>query len=435
MIPAPKRRTLRHSSLVALVLLLILALCVGCKRKAEDLEVWRNAKGGLEKLGEWAASPEESMEVRTRAVQILLEDGHQQRLPLVLDRIADEQARTQIVSGLVVTVESMWSAQDMPRLTDEMKAGGGQIEVGDSKSVRAKDAAYILQPYASPSEKGRLEAILASWIETEHELRDQLGTATLAQILPRVGPTGMQSAMGWLKETKTPGTVARAIREQADDALKAKMAEIIRARAEEAHPDLNKELEVAVLETEHETIVPYLQRAISDDATELGLIDGAMTLLVKIQGERAAAYLGRVITEKEGLLRWVAANRVIELRGKAGFLSISNALPLETQSYAVPAADSFKKDLVQICNLFSTEMVKEGVTSVSDVLKRALETNRWPAQVMALKCAETTRASDVADSVDALRKSKLAIPGWGEPMTVGQLATQVHAALTLAAGQ
>lgn len=418
--------TLRLFSFLLILILLIPA----CKRKPEDLEVWRTSKGGMEKLSEWAASAEEPLDVRVRATQILLEDRQEQRLPLILDRIESPEVRATIVSGLVTTVDSMWATQDMPRLTDEIKEGGGEIAVGDSKAVRAKDAAYILVPYANPEEKTKLQKILADWLSTDHELRDQLGNANLAQILPRAGKEGLAHTATWLKETKTPGTVARAIREHADDDLKAELAKIILARAEEAHPDIDRELEIAILETEHDAIIPYLQRAIADPQTDHGLIDGAMNTMIKIQGERAAAYLGRIISEQHGLLRWVAANKIIDLRGEAGFISIANALPLEPDTYPVPAADSFKKDAEQLCNLFSTEMAKLGTQDVSQTLLRALQGNRWPAQALALQCTQTTRSAAIADAVNELRASRQPLPGWGETSTIGQLAQNVHAAIT-----
>ncbi len=414
---------------IALVLILLL-LATGCKRKPEDLEVWRTSKGGIEKISDWAISPEESIEVRVRAAQILVEDRQEQRLPLVLDRIDDPAARAQIVSGLVKTIDTMWATQDMPRLTEDVKKGGGEIAVEDSKAVRAKDAAYILHPYADKAEQPKLEKILADWLSTDFELRDQLGTANLSQILPRAGKEGMANSLNWLKETKTPGSVARAIREKADDDTKTQVAKVIAARADEAHPDINREMESAVLETHHEAIIPYLQRAIADPQSDPGLIDGAMNTMIKIQGERAAAYLTRVISEKSGLLRWVAANKIIELRGESGFTSIANALPLEPDSYPIPAADSFKKDAEQLCNLFSTEMKKTGIKDVSQTLDRIIQGNRWPAQALAMQCAMTTGSKNLAASIDALRTNRQPLSGWGETLTIGQLAQEMHTAIS-----
>lgn len=415
--------------MIALLLILLL-LATGCKRKPEDLEVWRTSKGGIEKISDWAISPEESIEVRVRAAQILVEDRQEQRLPLVLDRIDDPQARAQIVSGLIKTIDTMWASQDMPRLTEDVKKGGGEIAVEDSKAVRAKDAAYILHPYATQAEQANLEKILADWLSTDFELRDQLGTANLSQILPRAGKQGLANSITWLKETKTPGTVARAIREKADDDTKAEIAKIIAARADEAHPDINREMESAILETQHEAIIPYLQRAIGDPQSDPGLIDGAMNTMIKIQGERAAAYLTRVISEQHGLLRWVAANKIIELRGEAGFVSIANALPLEPETYAVPAANSFKRDAEQLCNLFSTEMKKTGVKDVSQTLERVIQGNRWPAQALAMQCAKTTGTKSLAEPIAALRTNRQPLPGWGETLTLGQLAQEIHTALS-----
>ena len=55
-----------------------------CERKPEDLEQWRNAKGGMEKMVEWAKSKEESQAVRERAVQILMEEGQALKIQQLL---------------------------------------------------------------------------------------------------------------------------------------------------------------------------------------------------------------------------------------------------------------------------------------------------------------------------------------------------------------
>lgn len=413
------------SSTLIITILLLAALSFGCKRTPEDLEAWRNAQGGVEKLGEWAISPDESMEVRKRAVEILVEDGHLQRLPMVLDRITDEAARQEIAAHAVPAVEKLWAVQDIPELTEEMKKGGEML-VGDSKSERAKDAAYILQPYVGGENQKKLEAILAEWVSKDQELRNQLGNATIGQILPRAGgPAAVAGALVWLEETLQPGTIARTLREHADDEIKGKMAQIIKTRAMAAHPDLSRELEIAVLETEHENIVPYLHKAINDPQTPPGLIEGSMNTLLKIQGERAAPFLTATITEKSGLLRWVAANRLITLRGKAGLLNIALALPLESDTYGT----TLQKDITQLCNLFATEMKAQEVNVFSDVLERALNNNRWPAQVIGLNCAVAARSSEVKPAVAALKTSRQPIPGWADNKTVGQLAADVENAL------
>ncbi|MFU8807148.1 MAG: hypothetical protein ACNA8W_25290, partial [Bradymonadaceae bacterium] len=343
-----------------------------------------------------------------------------------LDRVEDTAVRGQLAASTVPAIERLWAANDIPELTDELREGGGEMVVGESNSARAKDAAYIMQPYLEGEPKAKIEGILKEWVSKDQELRNQLGNATIGQILPRAGgPDAIEGALVWLEETRVPGTVARTLREHADDEVKGKMAEILNKRAMEAHPELSKELEVAVLETEHENIVPYLQHAIHHPQTPPGLIEGAMLAMIKIQGERSATFLITTITEKEGLLRWVAANRLITLRGKPGLLNIALALPLETDSYG----KDFQKDVRQLCNLFTTEMKAQEVTVVSDVLGRALENSRWPAQVLGLKCAVTSKATDLQPAVAALKKNRQQIPGWENNKTIGQLADDVEKAL------
>lgn len=412
--------------------LLALSLALGgCKRKPEDLEVWRNAEGGVEKLAEWLASPDETPAVRQRALQILIEDGELSNLPAILERIADEPTRRQLATAAVDTIEAMWAKQDMPRITEELKKQGGDVAVGRSLSVFAKDAAYLVFPYVDPAAQPRLQAILKQWVAEDHELRDQLGNARLSQLLPRAGEGALDGVKKWLTDTSSPGTVARSLRTEADEATKRAIAQVIAARAEKEHPEISPELSIAILDTQDEAIIPYLQKAIIDPATGPEIFDPAMQLMIKIQGERAATFFVKLVSDTTGVYRWAAANQLILLRGKAGFLNLANSLPLEPQTYAVPEPDAFKRDTLQICNLLKTEMEKQQVKDYSDAIKRAIEAPRWPSRVLGLRCAEASQMRELLAQVEALRQSREAVPAWGEPRTIGQIATEVATKLAM----
>ena len=150
-----------------------------------------------------------------------------------------------------------------------------------------------------------------------------------------------------------------------------------------------------------------------------------MEAILRIQGNKATPYFANLVKTKEGLLRWVAAQRLIESRGKPGFLNVALSLPLEMETYPSTDKKTFKEDTKVFCNSFKSEMGDVDVTDVSSELKRALENDRWPAQVIGLQCARTFQAKSLSDSIDALTSSRQKLPGWGESMTVGELAKQV----------
>ena len=148
---------------VALVMLLAsMSFALGCERSVEDVEKWRNAKGGMDKMVTWAKSSEKPMPVRKRALRVLIEQDEILKLQPLFDGMKDSPEKEALVSEAVVVIDEMWKKQDFPKMSDELKEKGGQVKVsGDSKAVIAKDAAYYMQPFAKGEDQKKLETILA----------------------------------------------------------------------------------------------------------------------------------------------------------------------------------------------------------------------------------------------------------------------------------
>ncbi len=416
----------RSSSLISV--LVALGFVWGCERKPEDLEIWRSSEGGFEKLAEWAKSPSEPDAVRVRAIEILIEEDQVSDIMPLFEAMPDPATRTKFADAIYPSVEKMWALQDQPSLSEDVKEQGGQVKVGDSKSVVAKDVAFFMQPYAS-AKKENYENILGEWMSKDQDLRTQLGATTLGQVMPRSGSKGLQSMLTWLETTAKPASVQRNVMEFAKDDPKimGELATILVKRANEKHPDIEGELEIALLENNHSNLMPYLEKAINDPAAPNKLKDGFMDAIVRIQGEKATPFFSEVVRKQTGLLRWVAAQRIIELRGKAGILVAANALPLEADAYT---AEDLKKETEFLCNFISTEMKEQGVDSIASELTRGLQSERWPVQVVSLRCAEIAKETAVKADVEKLSSSKTSLPGWGEAkMTVGQFASEVSAKL------
>ena len=153
-----------------------------------------------------------------------------------------------------------------------------------------------------------------------------------------------------------------------------------------------------------------------------------MDVYARIMKERAGPLLAKLVADRTGLLRWVSAVRLIEVSGRAGALAAANALPLEVETYAIPDADSFKKESEIFCNFVNSEL-KEQDVDPKPVADQFLGSARWPVQVLGVQCAKTTGAVELKDKVAALSGEKMALPGWGEPKSFGELAAEVAAEL------
>ena len=274
---------------------------------------------------------------------------------------------------------------------------------------------------------------MTAWLSQDHQLRNQLGETTLGQILPRAGDEGFEGMIAWFKESKRPGNIAKDIRKHADDKTSARFAKVIAEKAKKAHPEISKELEVVILETEDEAIVPFLEFAIESPKSAPTLADAAMDAYIRIKGVKATPFLAKLVTENEGLMRWVALTRLIELRGTAGVLQGVNALPLDAEGYPAEGKNMLSKEWKYFCNIIKSELEKKDVKDPKPTVERMLGLSRWPAQVLGLKCTEMYEWSSLKPKVEALSEDEQVIPHWtdeeGEPMTVGALASDVAEAL------
>ena len=419
----------RWLTVLAVVFVVAAPLAVGCERTPSDVENWRKAKRVEEKMTEWIQSSEEPMAVRVKALEILIEEGYPNQAKMAVEEV-DEKTRTKLVNKATPAVEGLWKKGEFPKLDEKGAGEGGRVKIANKDAIDpkldAKDAAYFLAPYASGEAKKSLQNILAEWISEDWEVRDQLGATTVGQAAAQAGDAGTKALTAWLEETYRPSYVAKKIKKEGTEETKKRAAEILRKRAEKQHPDLDKDLRGTVLTFDHEALVPYLKKAVKDDASPNPLVDGAMEAILRIEGSKATGYFAKLVETKSGLKRWVAAQRLLESRGKPAFLNVAMSLPLEMDTYPPVDKEDFKKDTQVFCNAFKSEMKELEVEDVSTELQRALENDRWPAQVLGLQCTRTFQAKELSDSIDALTSSRQKIPGWGESMTVGKLAKEVE---------
>lgn len=449
---------LRNASILTLFLLSASLLVAGCERKPEDVEKWRNAKQGMQKMQEWATSSSEPMDVRVRAMQVIVEENNPTLIDPTLKEVQDEKAKSKLVSGAVETILELWEKGEPPTIDEEAKKKGKRVKIspGDPAIV-AKDSAYYLIPHAKGENEKKLRELLVEWLSSSWKVRNEAGKTNLGQLLPRAGEKGLENALKWLETTDDVYKVASTLRKQANDKQKKEIAKIIKKRAEEAHPDLPEGLLAAVVNTEHEMIVPYLKKAISDPKSSPKMVDQCMEAVKKIQGPKATEYFSKLIRENPGSLRWAAVNDLIKIRGKAGILTAAKSLPRDKEQYEKEAetGKTFSENARWFARFSIGEMIKGDVSSVSNILVRALESDGWPVQVLGLtttsravtcatkpkECGEGQKAKketqdligeewgEVQKAVENLSSSRESIPAWGEDKTVGELADSVAEAM------
>lgn len=414
------------------VLLIATVFTFGCERKPEDLEQWRNAQGGMEKMQEWAMSKKESAAVRARALQILIEKDKITEIKPIMEAVKDDAVKAEMVTAGLKTAEELWATQDYPTVTEDMKDKNTQMNVGDLKSVRGIEAAYFLQPYASDAQKKQIEVMFAEWLSKDHELRKQLSSRTsLGQLVPMAGAKGMDGMMVWFESTKEPSKVADAVRQYGDDKTKERFTKAILERAMKDHPNISQQLLVIIAQLEDEAIVPYLERAIDDSKSPGPLADAMMDTYIRIKGPASTAKLNELVAKRQDVMRSVAFTRLIEVRGEAGVIQGATALPLELEAYPTTGDNTLEKDAAYMCNIIKSELEKtHKVKDHKPVVKKMLDSSRWPAQAIAIQCAKQEKWADWKPAIEALVESQQIVPGWGvEGTTLGSIAQDTATSL------
>lgn len=423
-------RIIRQLLLGALIA--IIGLGIGCDRSPEDLEEWRDAQGGMAQLSEWAQDSSEPMDVRIRAVQILVEEGEDTMLPRTLDGISEEDQQT-ILAATMPTIESMWQEQDIPELTDQMREEGAQIPIEDFVAVRAVDAIYRLMPYLSGEQKEQGQQILRDWMSKDQELRTQLADASIPLLLPHAGEGAAELLSEWIVETYDPRELATSLRHHAPDEEAHRVIDAaIAKRALNEHPELSSELEHAVVEAQSDGIAPYLEKALLDEEVRSELYQAALNTAVDALGEDSSTILAKVVEQRQGLERWAAATNLIDARGVAGLGDIANALPVDSDAYTDGDDDQLQSRATYICNYVNTNLERGDIEEDFDALSELLGSDRWINQVLGLQCAARTQAHSLREAVQALSDESTSIPAWGQRITVGQLAAHVDELLDVA---
>lgn len=413
----PMKRTL-----ILLLSTLVLAATFGsgCERTPEDVEKWRNAQNGEEKMLEWLKSPQEPMPVRQKTIQVLIEEEAVNKVGMALDDIEEDADRKALVEAAVPTVVALWEADDFPDITEENRKKGGISLEGPYKQVTAKDAAYFLHPHAEGENQKKLESIIAGWMAEDWDVRNKQGSTDIGQLTERAGEQGMQGLIAWIKEGRNPQTPADFVKKYGSDDAKKLAAETLAQLTDAALPDIPKPLRAAVLTFDHEALLPVLKKAAKDPKTEPGMIDGSMEAILRIQGPASTGFFTEVVKTQSGLLRLVAAQRLLESRLGDGFINAAFALPIEMDTYPTgkeAEQGAFKKSTQILCNAFKTELEDAEDASVEDALpkiERVLNSDRWPAQVVGLQCVRVFKADKLADAVQALTRERQKIPAWGE---------------------
>ncbi|MGB8329938.1 MAG: hypothetical protein WCE62_07405 [Polyangiales bacterium] len=219
------------------IVILCSALAVslaGCKVDSDDVEQWKGTVKGPTRLVAVMGSDRYAPELRTEAALAIVEMERNDVDGLALLRAAlddlrseDPEASQEIVIGMI------------PRLQSLLSASPGDAPTAlDPKQIRAKDAAYMVIPYAPEEAKDELLRAVVSWYSADFEGRSLAGDYSAEQVTRALGAEAAGMLVDALHEKMPPQAmikVAEIVGEDGDEATK--------KRAGEKLVEIEKEME------------------------------------------------------------------------------------------------------------------------------------------------------------------------------------------------
>jgi HEAT repeat protein len=409
-------------ALLLLSALLLATSSAACKRKPQDLDVWKPsvAKNGQEKLVEWIHSPDELFETRVRATEILLEENLAYAANQALEKASPED-RTRIIDALAPTVDQWCKAND---------ASLENYNANTAKQPTGKDAAFQLYPFAQGDAKAKFKDCILSWIDNgDYHVRDQMGNAKILQMAEALGPDATPALLKALKADprNKPGDIARhlyAIKDPNTDKLTAEaLVEIARARLPNIPPDIAN----ALLETNHDAVVPFFTEIVPNEAVDGAFRTTAVDRIKIIKGKAALPIFLEWVEKHPGNLRWLAAQAIAESQGKAGLAPLMSKLP-DNDKYGDGDPEGFKIEAQRFClvEIKGDPNDKENppMEGARPIFLSQLKRGSAPARALALRCLQEVGTPDDKPAIEPLLDSKEPIPAWGDTKTLGDLAKE-----------
>jgi hypothetical protein len=180
--PLARRHAVSRRAPALVALLSGLMLACDSTVTESDLQKWTNNEVGFEKITKVIQDPRQPMPTRVRALEVVVEKGHEIRVRGMIDPIADEADRLAIARQLV----------------DHLMK---HVERRSPAQLQAKDAAMTLMRYLPPEQVDFVRRTVAAWAFSDigwdtpaDELKQKLESRISAGQISDLGPYGFEPA-------------------------------------------------------------------------------------------------------------------------------------------------------------------------------------------------------------------------------------------------
>ncbi len=175
-------------------------MLTGCKVDSEDVQQWKETVKGPARLSAVIGSDRYSPELRTEAALALVEmDRSDVDALALLEKSFDDLRREDratsetIVGGMIPRLEAVLSEKPDPGAKGP-----------DPMQVRAKDAAYMVVPYAPESSRNELIRAVVGWYSADFEGRSLAGDYSAEQVTRALGAEAAGMLVDALHEKMPP---------------------------------------------------------------------------------------------------------------------------------------------------------------------------------------------------------------------------------------
>lgn len=218
-------RRIRRPILSALVALVLVS---GCKVTTDDIDEWMGTIKGPGKIVAVLLADKYEDDLRVHAGLALVRmqpredvDGVSELQAAV--RRLDEETRARLVGMMVDPLIAMMRGEDV------QQAGGDEEGEGvPPRQVRAKDAAFLLIPYAGDEHRTQLTNAVVDWFVVDFNGRSLSGNFSAEQVVRQLGAPGasrLVNALNAQLPQQALVKIAELIAALGDDATKERAAE------------------------------------------------------------------------------------------------------------------------------------------------------------------------------------------------------------------
>jgi len=211
--------TSKNIILCSVVHVMLGVLLAGCQVDGDDVQQWKGTVKGPTRLVAVIGSERYALELRTEAALAIVEMDRNDvdvlaLLKGALDdlRVEDIAASEAIVGGMIPRLEAVLSEEP-----DEAQNGP------DPMQVRAKDAAYMVIPYAPEETRDALIRTVVGWYSADFEGRSLAGDYSAEQVTRALGAEAAGMLVDALDEKMPPQAmikIAEIIEEDGDEETK-----------------------------------------------------------------------------------------------------------------------------------------------------------------------------------------------------------------------